>query len=329
MSPQFPGIAAVTRAVKAGGTSAVELTSQSLRAIDELDGELLAFTARDDAAALRDAAEIDRRIRDGEPVGALAGLPVAVKDLYDSVGLPTSYGSRAFPEYMPIPDSTAVARLRSSGAIVVGRREQQSSHGAPPPPRQRTRPRLTESQAARVVARRPPSHQASSMRRSEQTRAARSGSRPRCAESRGSSRRTGPSAEAASCLRTGHWTPPGHWRDVLTISDSSLAVLVGHDRRDVASAPKRLLEPLVARLQSAAEIDLEGLRLGLVQEPLFEITDDLARDAHQAAIELLAAEGAIPIPVGLPETDFVEGALLRRRPSRGSRDPHQATPRAG
>jgi Asp-tRNA(Asn)/Glu-tRNA(Gln) amidotransferase A subunit family amidase len=71
-----------------------------------------------------------------------------------------------------------------------------------------------------------------------------------------------------------------------------------------------LLEPLVARLQTAPEISLEGLRLGLVQEPLFEITDEAARDAHQAAIEALAAEGAEPIPVALPETDFVEGALL-------------------
>lgn len=310
MSPRLAGIAAVTQAVKRGTTSAVELTSESLRAIDELDGELLAFTARDDAAALREAAEIDRRIREGDPVGPLAGLPLAVKDLYDSFGLPTSYGSAAFPEFMPSSDSTAVARLRSSGAIVVGKtRTAEFAWSTTTPP--------TKNPAALDRIPGGSSGGSASAVASGMVNAALG------TDTGGSIR-----IPAAMCGIAGIKPTygavgrggilPANWSldtagplagcvDDLRLL---LAVLVGHDRRDVASAPRRLLEPLVARLQTATEISLQGLRLGLVQEPLFEITDEAARGAHQAAIEALAAEGAEPILVVLPETDFVEGALL-------------------
>ncbi|WP_116951362.1 allophanate hydrolase [Jiangella endophytica] len=77
------------------------------------------ITLRDEAAALAEAAETDRRAEAGERL-PLAGTVLAVKDNIDVAGLPTTAGSRAFA-YDPEHDASTVARLRAAGAVVIGK----------------------------------------------------------------------------------------------------------------------------------------------------------------------------------------------------------------
>ena len=95
---------------------------RALATIDRLDGTVHAFVAVDADRALADAEEIDRRIAAGEEVGPLAGVPLAVKDVEDAVGFPTSQGSALHAGAPPAEhDSEHVARLRAAGCVVVGK----------------------------------------------------------------------------------------------------------------------------------------------------------------------------------------------------------------
>ena len=102
--------------------SAREVTAAALDRIDRFDGDLGAFVALDPDSALAEAAAIDERIAAGDDVGPLAGVPLAVKDLEDAIGFPTSRGSAAFADGAPATvDSPLVERLRAAGCVVVGK----------------------------------------------------------------------------------------------------------------------------------------------------------------------------------------------------------------
>lgn len=109
-------------AVRSGEVSAKELVGHALDRIDALNPRINAFVALDAEGALAAAAAVDDRRARGEEVGALAGIPIGVKDLEDAAGLPTTHGSVALPVVERAgADSALVARLRQAGAIVVGK----------------------------------------------------------------------------------------------------------------------------------------------------------------------------------------------------------------
>ena len=109
-------------AVRAGELSARELVGHAFEQIDALNGRVNAFVALDAERALAEAGDLDERQAHGEDVGALAGIPLAVKDLEDAAGLPTSNGSLVATGDAPaLVDSKLVARLKQAGAIVVGK----------------------------------------------------------------------------------------------------------------------------------------------------------------------------------------------------------------
>jgi len=102
--------------------SAVELTRVYLERIERLNPRLGAYVLVRAEAAMVAAAEADARIaRDGDDLPPLLGLPVSIKDLADTADLPTSYGSRAFADFVPERDAEVVARLKRAGAIVLGK----------------------------------------------------------------------------------------------------------------------------------------------------------------------------------------------------------------
>ncbi len=109
-------------AVRERRASARELVAESLRRIDALDPDLGAVVGLRSEAALEDADALDAAIAGGAETGALAGLPLLVKDMTDVAGMRTTFGSRAFAE-APVArsDALVVARLRAAGAIVVGK----------------------------------------------------------------------------------------------------------------------------------------------------------------------------------------------------------------
>ena len=108
--------------VRDGAVSAREMVGHALDQIAALDPALNAFVVVDAERALAEAASLDERQARGEEVGALAGIPFAVKDLEDVAGLPTTNGSLVAPgPERAEADSELVARLKLAGAIVVGK----------------------------------------------------------------------------------------------------------------------------------------------------------------------------------------------------------------
>ncbi len=98
-----------------------ELVDATIARIEVLNPKLNAFCAMRAEQALDEARAMDERIARGEAAGALAGLPLGVKDLEDALGLPTTFGSVPFKSHMPAADSVQVARLKAAGAIVIGK----------------------------------------------------------------------------------------------------------------------------------------------------------------------------------------------------------------
>ena len=112
---------ALAGAVRAGETTAMAAVESALKRAAEIE-DLHAFLSLREEAARAEAAEVDRRVADGEGEGLpLAGVPVAVKDNIAVAGGVTTCGSRLLEPYVSPFDATAIARLREAGAIVVGK----------------------------------------------------------------------------------------------------------------------------------------------------------------------------------------------------------------
>ncbi len=108
-------------AVREGKVSAVEVTQAALQRIAARDRELNCFTTVTADAALADAERIDHEIAQGKDPGLLAGVPFAVKNLFDIAGITTLAGAKINAENPPATqDATAVARLKQAGGILVG-----------------------------------------------------------------------------------------------------------------------------------------------------------------------------------------------------------------
>jgi len=108
-------------AIRAGETSSVELTRSSLARIERLDGLLNAFITVTADAALQQAEQADRELAAGRDRGVLHGIPVAVKDLIDTRGVLTTYGSRYYADHVPDEDAAVVAHLHKAGAVSLGK----------------------------------------------------------------------------------------------------------------------------------------------------------------------------------------------------------------
>ncbi|GAB2603315.1 amidase [Kribbella endophytica] len=109
------------RALRRGETSASELTEAALRRSHALNPTLNAFTLIDDEGALAAAREADEQLAAGIDLGSLHGIPVAVKDLIDLAGLPTTCGSATSFGATATDDAEVVRRLRDAGAVIIGK----------------------------------------------------------------------------------------------------------------------------------------------------------------------------------------------------------------
>ncbi|MGW1341892.1 amidase [Kribbella sp. NPDC002412] len=112
-------LAELARAIRE--TSAREVTEKTLRHIHELNPTLNAFALVDDEGARAAAEAADKQRAEGIDLGPLHGVPVAVKDLVDMAGLPTSCGSATSFGSTPVEDAEVVRRLRAAGAVIVGK----------------------------------------------------------------------------------------------------------------------------------------------------------------------------------------------------------------
>lgn len=116
----FPSTAVgIAAAVAKGEIGAAAVVAAHLEATSRA-GELNAFTLVDAEAALEAAAALDRRLAAGEAPGPLAGVPIALKDVIDQAGRPTTCGS-GFYWQVPAVSATVVRRLEEAGAVILGR----------------------------------------------------------------------------------------------------------------------------------------------------------------------------------------------------------------
>jgi aspartyl-tRNA(Asn)/glutamyl-tRNA(Gln) amidotransferase subunit A len=111
----------IVAALRQGDVTAVECATAFLDRIEATNGSINAFLAVDRAGALARAADIDARRRAGRPVGPLAGLPMALKDVLCTADLPTTCASRMLAGYRAPYDADVVERLRRADAVFLGK----------------------------------------------------------------------------------------------------------------------------------------------------------------------------------------------------------------
>lgn len=109
------------REIERGALSAEEYVTACLDRIEALDGDVRAFAHLDRVHALAQARSLDEWRRNGNQTGPLHGIPVGVKDIFDTEDYPTEYGSPLFAGHRPSVDATVVARLRAAGAVIIGK----------------------------------------------------------------------------------------------------------------------------------------------------------------------------------------------------------------
>lgn len=111
----------IAELVRLGEQSPVEIVKASLRRIERFDRHVHAFLTVTGEEALAEAEVAQAEVKAGAELGPLHGVPIAVKDELWTKGVRTTAGSPAFEDFVPESDGTAMARLRSAGAILVGK----------------------------------------------------------------------------------------------------------------------------------------------------------------------------------------------------------------
>src|SRR5476649_1250100 len=107
--------------IASGEVSAVELTTAHLDRIGAVDGSLHALLHIDTEGALAAAAAVDAKRAAGLPLGSLAGVPLALKDVLTMNGVPTTCGSKILEGWRPPYDATVVHKLREAGVVILGK----------------------------------------------------------------------------------------------------------------------------------------------------------------------------------------------------------------
>ena len=111
----------VARRLKARKFSSVEATQAILDRIEALDPRLKSYATVTAERALQDAARLDAETAAGKSRGRLHGVPIAVKDLCNTAGVPTAAGMAIHRQHVPARDATVVARLKQAGAVILGK----------------------------------------------------------------------------------------------------------------------------------------------------------------------------------------------------------------
>jgi Asp-tRNA(Asn)/Glu-tRNA(Gln) amidotransferase A subunit family amidase len=297
-------------AMSLGHTSSLELTDFYLQRIEHFDqrGPTLNSMATISATARDEAVALDRERAERGPRGPLHGIPIVVKDNYETIGMPTEAGSLALKGFSPDQDAELVRRLRAAGAIILGKTNMHefaygiesvgSAFGVTRNPYDPTRnPGGSSGGTGAAVAanfavaglgsdtcgsiRDPAAHNALVGLRGTQGSSSRSGIIPLSAT-----------------------------QDIggpLTHSVSDLALMLdittGYDPTDpqTAASVGRFSEPFSTALNPDA---LRGKRIGVVRELVRQSSEDEeAAEVFEAALAQMDALGATIIDVSLPELD--------------------------
>jgi aspartyl-tRNA(Asn)/glutamyl-tRNA(Gln) amidotransferase subunit A len=113
--------AGLAAAIAAGEVSALEVTDAHLARIEQVDDRVHAFLHVAADGAREAARAVDRRRAAGGPLGPLAGVPLALKDVFTTVDMPTTCGSAILEGWQPPYDATITKRLREAGVVILGK----------------------------------------------------------------------------------------------------------------------------------------------------------------------------------------------------------------
>ena len=120
MDPMKLTLTEAREALQRGEISSVALTQMLLERIVDIDNSLKSFLTISDEKALEQAAEADRRLAEGQEA-PLLGIPVAVKDMISTKGIPTTAGSKILEGFLPPYNAYVVDRLEAAGAVLLGK----------------------------------------------------------------------------------------------------------------------------------------------------------------------------------------------------------------
>jgi aspartyl-tRNA(Asn)/glutamyl-tRNA(Gln) amidotransferase subunit A len=311
--------ASIANALSRNEISAVEVTQAHLDRIAAVDGDIHAFLHVDGEGALSAARDIDQRRAAGEELHVLAGVPIAVKDIATTRGVPTTAGSRILEGWIPPYDATIVTRLREAGMPILGKTNmdefamgsstEHSAYGPSHNPWDLSRiPGGSGGGSAAAVA----SFEAPLAIGTDTGGSIRQpaavtgtvGTKP----TYGGVSRYGIVALASSLDQVG---PVSR-----TVLDAALlhAVIGGHDPMDSTSIDA----PVPPVVEAARRADVKGMRIGVVKELGGEGYQQGVRTRFEESVQLLVDAGAEVVEVSCPSFDYALAAYYLILPSEAS-----------
>ncbi|MFA7267226.1 MAG: Asp-tRNA(Asn)/Glu-tRNA(Gln) amidotransferase subunit GatA [Candidatus Nanopelagicales bacterium] len=306
-------------AIAAGEVTAREVTDAHLARIDAVDEAIHAFLHVDYDGARAQADAVDAKRAAGDTLGPLAGVPVALKDVFTQQGIPTTAGSRILEGWRPPYDSTVVTRLRLADCVILGKTNMDefamgssTEHSGYGPTRN---PWDTDripggsggGSAAAVAAFEAPLAIGTDTGGSIRQPASVTGTvgvKP----TYGGVSRYGLIALASSLDQAGPCAR--------TVLDAAYlhAALAGHDAKDSTS-----LDVAVPDVVSAAQrADVRGMKIGLVKQLSGEGYQAGVSQRFDEAIEILRELGAEPVEVSCPNFEYALAAYYLILPSEAS-----------
>ncbi|MFC4615290.1 Asp-tRNA(Asn)/Glu-tRNA(Gln) amidotransferase subunit GatA [Cellulomonas algicola] len=306
----------------AGEVSSVEATQAHLDRIAAVDGAVHAFLHVSAHEALATAADVDARRAAGEDLHALAGVPIAVKDVVVTKGLPTTAGSKILEGWVPPYDATLVERIKAAGLPILGKTNmdefamgsstEHSAYGNTHNPwdLDRIPGGSGGGSAAAVAAFEAPLAIGTDTGGSIRQPGAVTGTvgvKP----TYGSVSRYGLIAMASSLDQAGPVTR--------TVLDSALLheLIGGHDPLDSTSIAEPL-PSLVDAARQGATGDLTGVRVGVIRELQGEGYQPGVLARFHESLDLLRAAGAEIVEVSCPHFEYALGAYYLIMPSEAS-----------
>ena len=308
--------ATLASAIAEGEVTSREVTQAHLDRIAEVDDRVHAFLHVDADGALATADDVDARRAAGEPLGPLAGVPLALKDILAMKGVPTTCGSRILEGWRPPYDATIVERLRAAGIPILGKTNMDefamgssTEHSAYGPTHNpwdldRIPGGSGGGSAAAIASFEAPLAIGTDTGGSIRQPAAVTGTvgvKP----TYGGVSRYGLVALASSLDQAGPCTR--------TVMDAALlhSVIGGHDPRDSTSIP----DPMPDVVAAAARADVRGMRIGLVRELTGEGYQAGVEQRFREAVEILEHLGAEVVEVSCPHFEYALGAYYLILPS--------------
>jgi aspartyl-tRNA(Asn)/glutamyl-tRNA(Gln) amidotransferase subunit A len=298
-------LAEVAEAVRTRVVSPVELTRLCLERIERVDRAIHAFASVDAARALKEAQAAECEIQGSRYRGPLHGIPIALKDNYDTRGIPTRNGSQVFASRIPDQDATTWERLRNAGATLLGKTTMsEAAWGVDFPPVRnpwdiRRNPGVSSGGSAAAVA------------------------AGLCFMAMGSDTGGSIRIPAGLCGAVGlkptygrvsragilphTWSLDHAGPLTRSVEDAALAlgVIAGHDPRDPTSA-----DVPVGDYLSGLKKGVRGVRIGVPREHFWERIQEGVQPVVRQALDDLEAAGVQVEEVSIPHMTTALGAIL-------------------